>query len=347
MSKLWKVEQNRLQAIDNKNLLNEPMLEQWIVDNPAILGLDLLIIGRQIKKFGGILDLLAINKTGDLIVIELKRGKTPREVIAQILDYASWVCKLTTKEIHEIAYDYNDQPLDVLYKEHFSDTLPENLNASHSMLIIASEFDQSSKRIVEYLAEEHDININTAFFEAFGNAQNSYLVADWLMDRQQVQERADNKMKAPWEGYYFVNSGTESGYRSWNDMRKYGFISAGGNRRYYLALSNLPVGSPIFAYSNGTGYVGFGYVTHTVTALKKIFDDRKDSMESIALEKPIVLESYQEGNQESEHAIGIEWKKTFSLQEAKRFVGAFANQNVVCKLRDQATIDFLKAEFLI
>lgn len=30
---------------------------------------------------------------------------------------------------------------------------------------------------------------------------------------------------------------------------------------------------------------------------------------------------------------------------ARWFKGAFANQNIVCKLRDQATVDFLIEEF--
>ena len=38
-------------------------------------------------------------------------------------------------------------------------------------------------------------------------------------------------------------------------------------------------------------------------------------------------------------------EKTFDRNHGKWFKGAFANQNIVCKLRDQGTVDFLKAEF--
>ena len=47
----------------------------------------------------------------------------------------------------------------------------------------------------------------------------------------------------------------------------------------------------------------------------------------------------------AEYAVGIDWKKTFAISEAKTFTGAFSNQNVVCRLRDPATIDFLKQVF--
>ena len=47
----------------------------------------------------------------------------------------------------------------------------------------------------------------------------------------------------------------------------------------------------------------------------------------------------------AEYVVGVEWIKTVEPSQAKWFKGAFANQNIVCKLRDQATVDFLIAEF--
>jgi len=40
---------------------------------------------------GGRIDLLAIAPDGALVIIEIKRGRTPREVVAQALDYAGCV----------------------------------------------------------------------------------------------------------------------------------------------------------------------------------------------------------------------------------------------------------------
>jgi hypothetical protein len=40
-----------------------------------------------------------------------------------------------------------------------------------------------------------------------------------------------------------------------------------------------------------------------------------------------------------------ESRQTFKREEAKTFTGIFANQNIVCKLRHQPTLDFLKKEF--
>jgi hypothetical protein len=46
-----------------------------------------------------------------------------------------------------------------------------------------------------------------------------------------------------------------------------------------------------------------------------------------------------------EWIVKVKWLKTFDENEAKWFKGAFANQNVVCKLRDQNTYEFLLNNF--
>ncbi len=66
-----------------------------------------MIIGCQVTTFsGGKIDLLCINDTGDLVIVELKRNKTPREVTAQALEYASWVTDFPSDRVRGIADRY-------------------------------------------------------------------------------------------------------------------------------------------------------------------------------------------------------------------------------------------------
>lgn len=84
-------------------LASEQALEDMIVREPGILSAEWMLIGRQEQTgFGGRIDLLAIAPDGSLVLIELKRNKTPREIVAQALDYAAWVEKLTTDRIAQI-----------------------------------------------------------------------------------------------------------------------------------------------------------------------------------------------------------------------------------------------------
>ena len=84
-------------------LVSEQKLEEMIVRDPRILSSEWLLIGRQeITSHGGRIDLLAIAPDGSLVLIELKRDRTPREIVAQALDYASWVEQLTSEKIAQI-----------------------------------------------------------------------------------------------------------------------------------------------------------------------------------------------------------------------------------------------------
>ncbi len=57
---------------------------------------------RVQTSYGHKIDILAMNGNGELVIIELKRGKTYREVVAQGIDYATWVKNLTYDEINTI-----------------------------------------------------------------------------------------------------------------------------------------------------------------------------------------------------------------------------------------------------
>jgi hypothetical protein len=303
----------------------------------------ILVLGREVStEFGGRIDILGLDSDGNTVVIECKRDRTPRDIIAQILDYASWIAHLSTRQVHEIAYTKLSKPLEGAFRERFGAELPEALNESHSLVIVAGEFDASSRRIVEYLAEVHDIAINTAFFSVFEHNGETLLATDWLLDQEQVTQRAESKAKAPWSGLWYYNVGQDNA-RNWEDMRKHSFIAAGGSRYYSDFLKKLSPGDNLFAYQKQAGYVGYGIVTGQPLPCKDFVVD-----ETPILNLP--LEAHGTGHDvddldKCEYLVAVEWKKTFPLSEAKTFAGVFANQNIVCKLRDTATIEFLRQVF--
>jgi len=111
--KIYKVNDDfsfhKFQEQDFKQNNIEKNLENWIENNPDSLLEDtnILIIGRQVlTKLGSYIDLLGIDKSGDLVVIELKRDRTPRDCIAQIIEYAADVNELTYDEIESLFFKY-------------------------------------------------------------------------------------------------------------------------------------------------------------------------------------------------------------------------------------------------
>src|SRR5258708_23265241 len=118
MTRLYKLANGKLVSAPQGKLANENMLQNWIAEDPSLLGLDLLIIGREVVIADrGRIDLLAIDEDGNLSILELKRDRTPREIIAQVLDYASWVVTLPTRQVHEIAFGFLKEDLAVAFIE--------------------------------------------------------------------------------------------------------------------------------------------------------------------------------------------------------------------------------------
>ncbi len=346
MTRLWGIEGDCLSALPVERLNSEDRLEGWLEADIGLLGEDLLLIGRQVATaHGGRLDLLGINSEGALSIIELKRDKTPRNIVAQVLDYASWVRRLDTPQVHDIADAFWKAKGSSFIKEFqrkFDSAPPEPLNTSHSMIIVASSLDPASERIVEYLSQVYEIGINTAFFTIFRDGERQYLSADWLMDQEEVVERTERRVRAPWTGYKFVNCG-EGEHRSWEDMRKYGFVSGGQGQIYARYMQSLCEGDLIYVYRSRHGYVGFGKVI-TEPMMVKDFRVGEQLLLDLPLQNPNLSENSNDPER-SEYVAGVSWTKTVPIADAKSFSGAFANPSVVCRLSHPATLAFLAKEF--
>jgi len=87
-------------------------LQEWIADNPEMLGEELLIIQKEYDGFNDTherLDLLALDKDGGLVIIENKLDDTGRNVVWQALKYTSYCSTLTTSQIVKMYQAYLNQ----------------------------------------------------------------------------------------------------------------------------------------------------------------------------------------------------------------------------------------------
>ncbi len=179
---LWEIRASengdKLARIEESAIDYEQQLEDWLEEDISILDRNLLVIGRQVPTdYRGSLDLLCLHRSGDIAVVELKKDRTPRDVTAQILDYASWARDLSRERILKISETYLKQPLADAFPKSFDDEeLPEDLNLSHQSIIVARSSDDSTERIVRYLSDL-GVPINVATFQHFVDDDNHRLVA--------------------------------------------------------------------------------------------------------------------------------------------------------------------------
>ena len=352
---IWKVGTKPEPLIVSK-LATEKMLEDMIVDCPSILSGEWMLIGRQEKTgFGGIIDLLAIAPDGSLVLIELKRDKTPREIVAQSLDYASWVESLAAEKIAQIYERFSKGgSLDHAFKARFGSALDEDsLNQSHQIIIVASELDPSTERIIGYL-NARDLAINAIFFQVFQQGSEQLLSRAWLIDPGETQANAATTTKVkgekePWNGEHYVSFGDESS-RSWDDAVKYGFISAGGGTWYSQTLRMLSPGDRVWVKIPGTGYVGVGIVKEAVQSVNDFTvttpEGERPAIE--VLEHRDLYRRNADDPEKAEYFVRVDWLDTVPKTQAVNEVGLFGNQNTVCQPTAQKwrhTVERLKTRF--
>lgn len=340
-----------LSALDSEN-----KLEMALTKDLSILSSDLMMIGCQIPtSYGKFIDILAMDVGGNLSVIELKKDKTPREVTAQLLDYASWVQSLSYEDVSAIYAEKNPgKKLEQGYDEFFDGSLPEKINQNHDLIIVASDLDLSTERIIGYLADNFGVPINAVFFRFFRDMDREYLVRSWLIDPdealQKVSKSSARKSGEPWNGRDFYISLGEDEHRRWEDCRKYGFVSGGQGKWYSQTLRKLLIpGARIFVNIPKTGYVGVGIVKESAVPVKKFdvtIDGKELSILNVPHEAPDMAENADDPEL-CEYFVRIEWIKTVSKKQAYWEKGFFASQHTACRLTNSFTIEKLSEHFAL
>jgi len=350
---LWRITENGLSEARPSRIKREADLHKWLEADPKLLG-DLLLIGSEVAtEFGGRIDLLALDPAGIVHVIELKRDKTPREVVAQALDYASWVATLTLEDLQGIYRSYRADDLGIAFQARFGTQLPETLADEHRITIVASSLDASSERIVSYLSESYGVAINAVFFSVFSDDVGDLLTRSWLLDPQKVEQRAEDQSavrtkRGDWTGFWFVNVGVgaEGENRTWEDARSYGFVSAGQGARWRDAMRKLTVGDRVFAYIKGRGYVGYGIVTRKAVMARDFLVDGDAALFDQQL-KGTTIRDNPGDDERAEYVVAVDWKHTVDLADARKYPGIFAIQQVTCKIYDAKTAEYLSKEFAV
>lgn len=199
--KTWQIINGKLEPLE-ANLINEGKtetydLESWIASNPSIIGPGLVIIGRQVPTKSGPLDLLAIDKSGNLVIIELKRDKLPREVMAQAMDYASDVADWSAEKISEVCLKYSTKSLDDVLNESFPEVSFENVNINETQRIILVGFsiESSLERMINWLSNNYSVNINAVILKYTKTKTGDELLTKTSIISEEVEQERVRQRK--------------------------------------------------------------------------------------------------------------------------------------------------------
>ena len=295
-----------------------------------------------------------------MVVLELKRNQTPRDVVAQALEYGQWVRTLGEDELAEIFEGYQSRKgtpaplsLDEAFQRRFGRPIPGELNKSHQLIIVAAELDAESERIVQYLAESYGVPVNVVFFNVFKDEGREYLSRAWLVDPDAAAlEEPRPRATEPWNGETYVSFGFPP--EAVNAGLQYGFICAGGGRWYSNGLGSLEPGQRVWVNRVG-GYVGVAVVESQVPVPADDFSVRVDGRDlpvtHLDLEGRLRFRTIAEGGADmADYFVRVNWIAKTDFDSAVMEKGFFGNQNTVARPRAaswQHTIDRLKARWSV
>lgn len=147
---------NRVQKLSPKSFSElgfkeREHLQEWIVSNPDVFDEELLFIQKEFSGFNDTnerLDLLALDKQGNLVIIENKLDDSGKDVTWQSIKYASYCSTLTKEQIKNIYQQYLDKKSE---GENAADNLSDfftqdyedmniNQGLSQRIIIVAANF---------------------------------------------------------------------------------------------------------------------------------------------------------------------------------------------------------------
>ena len=159
----------------------ESVLEEWLESNPdkILENGQILIIGRQVRTdLGGFIDLLGVDREGNVVVVELKRDRTPRGVLAQALEYAAFAARLDMDALEGILRVHeHDESLSLAdcHRECFSVGQSEAVafNKDQHIVVVGQQVTPAIRQTAAFLGSKgiHVTCVEFTFFEAAGGGR--------------------------------------------------------------------------------------------------------------------------------------------------------------------------------
>jgi len=171
-------------------------LQEWIVNNPAILGEDLLVIQKEFAGFSDTnerLDLLALDEQRRLVIIENKLDDSGRDVVWQALKYASYCATLTDTEIYEIFQQYLGAGISAVDKiTEFYDEERENIRlnptgSDQRIVLVAANFRKEVTSTVLWL-RNHGVNITCIKVTPYIDDEKLYLDTEQILPVRDIED---------------------------------------------------------------------------------------------------------------------------------------------------------------
>ena len=199
--KTWEITDGELNPIQTtlaeNNRKETEHLEKWIKTKPEILGTDILIIGEQVYTKSGPLDFLAIDNNGNIVIVELKRDKLARLVLAQAIDYASDLSTWDIDKLSEICMSFTGNSLEEHISANFENIEIDDLtiNQTQRLLLVGFSIEEPLNRMIEWLSSNFDMSINAIVLNYVKTSNGTELLSRTVTIPEEIAKEKTSKKK--------------------------------------------------------------------------------------------------------------------------------------------------------
>lgn len=186
-------------SFSSLNYTERNHLQEWIASTPEMFWEDLLIIQKEFDGFNDTrerLDLLALDKQWNLVIIENKLDDTGRDVVWQSLKYASYCSTLKKWDIINIFQSYLDKytqgktaqsELELFYEWQELDEIEFNTTQSQRLILVAANF---RKEVTSTVLRLMNYGLRVQCFKATVYAQweNHFLTLDQIIPTKDAED---------------------------------------------------------------------------------------------------------------------------------------------------------------
>ncbi len=277
----------------------ESNLETLLETNPEYFfeGSKILIIGRQITtNLNSFMDLLGIDKTGNSVVVELKRNKTPRDTIAQLLEYASFVENLDYAQLNEIYQNYSgeDISLEDYHQQYFQNESDEKVsfNKYSKLVIVAQEITKEIKQTAQFLRKK-GLDIYCLEFRYFTTKSGEKIISSDVVvgEEEFIRQKIESKSLPKVDEKQFKKSLDKNGLKVFDKViefaKKNKLLFRWGSKGFSMNLEldngfvGLFFGYPPDSVFKQSIYTGFEEINKKVNNPESIIDFYRSNLEKI------------------------------------------------------------------
>lgn len=165
-------------TLSDQGLLERFDLEAWIAGSPGVLGEDLFVLATEYILPSNLrIDILALDKSANIVVIELKRDQSGSNIEWQAIKYASYCSNLTADEIYEILAETKKIDTDAARDqvEGFIDEEPDQLNHEQRIILVARDYHPDVASAVLWL-REYEIDVRCVRIPSFVDSEGNFFL---------------------------------------------------------------------------------------------------------------------------------------------------------------------------